>query len=60
MQFNLPQFKYLIIINFLLCLHITSILDMLMYSVAYVQKGYVVSDLVDIWYELRVQDKLLF
>ena len=31
-----------------------------MYRVAYVQKGYVVSDLVDIWNELGVQDKLLF
>ena len=31
-----------------------------MYSVAYVQKGYMVSDLVDIWDWLGVQDKLLF
>ena len=46
----LLQFKYFTTINFLLCLHITNIIDMPMCSVAYVQKGYVVSDLADIWY----------
>ena len=47
---NLLKFKYLITINFLLCLHITNIGDMPLCSVAYVKKGYAVSDLVDIWY----------
>ena len=41
---NLLKFKYLTIINF-----ITNSLGMPMYSVAYVQKGYVVSNLIDIW-----------
>ena len=31
-----------------------------MYSVAYVQKGYIVNDLTDIWNQLGVQDELLF
>ena len=48
---NLLKFRYLIIIiNFLLCSHVTNIIDMPMCSVAYVQKGYAVSDLLDIWY----------
>ena len=50
LHLNLLKFKYLIIINFLLCLQVTNIIDMAMYSVAYVQKGYAVSNLVDIWY----------
>ena len=47
---NLLHFKYLIIINFLLCPHVTNIIDMPMCSVAYVQNGYVFCDLADIWY----------
>ena len=47
---NLLQFKYLTPITFLLCLHITNIIDTSMCSVAYVQKGNMVSDLADIWY----------
>ena len=35
-------------------------MSMPIYSVAYVQKGYMVSNLIDIWNELGVQDKLLF
>ena len=31
-----------------------------MCSVAYVQKGYMVSDFIDIWNWLWVQDRLLF
>ena len=50
LHLNLLQFKYLITINFLLCSCITNIIDMPMCSVAYVQKGYAVSNLVDIWY----------
>ena len=46
---TLPQFTYLII-NFLLCSHITNIIDLPVCNVAYVQKGYMVSDPVDIWY----------
>ena len=43
---NLLQFKHLtLIINLL----ITKTMDKPMYSVIYVQKGYVVSDLTDIW-----------
>ena len=41
---NLLKFKYLAIINL-----ITNSLGIPMYSVAYVQKGYVVSNLIDIW-----------
>ena len=47
---SLLQFKYLITIDFLLCLHITNIIDMPMGSVAYVQKGFTVSDLAGIWH----------
>ena len=50
LHLNWLQFKYLVTINFLLCSYITNIIDMPMCSVAYVQKGYVVSNLVDIWY----------
>ena len=32
-----------------LCSHINNIIDMPMCSVAYVQKGYAVSNLVDVW-----------
>ena len=48
LHLNLLQFKYIITINFLLCLYITNIIDTPMCSVAYVQKVYVVTDLVDI------------
>ena len=47
---NLSQLEHLITINFLLCSYITNIIDMSMCSVAYVQKGYMVSNLADIWY----------
>ena len=52
---NLLQFKYLITINFLLCSYITNIIDTPMCSIAYVQKGYVVSALLTycINYEYR-------
>ena len=50
LHLNLLQFKYLITNKFLLCLHVTNIIDMPMCSVAYVQKGYVGSSLADIWY----------
>ena len=50
LHLNLLPFKYLITINFLLCLHITNNIDAPMCSVAYMQKGYAVSDLVDILY----------
>ena len=46
LHLNLLWFKYLTIIKILL---IANIMDMPMYSAAYVQKGYVGSDLVDIW-----------
>ena len=35
-------------------------MGMPMYSIVYVQKGYMVSDLIGIWNKLGVQDKLLF
>ena len=50
LHLHLLQFKYLVTINFLLCWYITNIIHMPMCSVAYVCKGYAVSDLVDIWY----------
>ena len=38
LHLNLLQFKYLITINFLLCLHTINIMDMPMCSVAYVHE----------------------
>ena len=50
LHLNLVQFKYLITIKFLLYSYITNIIDMPMSNVAYVQRSYMVSDLVNILY----------